>query len=191
MSAMQIWNRTWTLMRADPNMAEDVMAGAVQATLKLEPEKRGKTEGFVVARGDSGYVPVCFADLFLAYQGTQIPNLGTAGLEPLPFYQAGNDDHEAHYCNALDNSLIPYFTSNPNLMRLEGTMKIRCPWPRNATQGKGQASDSHYVDTDVRFYQFENGICHASDKNATLLVIWAPDSPRLPTNPDGSVMGIA
>jgi len=80
MSAMQIWNRTWTLMRADPNMAEDVMAGAVQATLKLEPKNRGNTEGFVVASWRFRQRPSMFADLFLAYQGTQLPILAQRGL---------------------------------------------------------------------------------------------------------------
>jgi hypothetical protein len=189
----QQWDdRIWTLVRADQNIAGDVMIGGIQTTLTLRWEERNDKEGFRVATVNSeDKVPVSLADLVLEPVGAQVPNLGTAGLEPLPVYQPKNAQHEAHYCKALDHGLIPYFTSNPNLMRLEGTMKMRCPWPRKASQGKGQASAPHYVDTDVKFYQFENGISRGTDGSATLLVIWAPDSPRLPTNPDGSVMGIA
>jgi hypothetical protein len=191
----QDWARTWNLVRADANMRHDVLVGGQQTplTLQLLPGD-GATLTFEVV----GAAPPAFAGCNLQLKGTELPDLEAAGLGPLPVYSTAVD---GHYCTALDNHLIPYLKADlskkngGDLVRLEGVIKIRCGWPKSGTKHALQNPAPHFVNTDVRLYQFKEGVSDGADPKtstaSTLLVMWAPDAPRVPTNPDGSVTGFS
>src|ERR1700748_692392 len=84
----QKWARTWNLMRADGNMARDVLNGAKQSTLELEYD--AATGRFTPV----GRVPPAFAGVPLELKGSKAPLLETVGIDPLPRY---SDEHETHY----------------------------------------------------------------------------------------------
>jgi hypothetical protein len=188
----QDWVHEWKLVRADSNMRNDVLVGGQRTTLELQFD--AKTSAFTVV----GDAPPAFAGCTLGLKGTQAPDLLAASLGALPAYSA---QHEARYCDALDHHLIPYLKADMakgnggDLVRLEGVIRIQCCWPRKGTMHAQMNPEPHFVDTDVRLYQFKEGVSDGDDPKtstlSTLLVVWAPDSPRLPANPDGTVMGIA
>jgi hypothetical protein len=186
------WLREWKLVRADANMATDVMHRGTQTILELQFDDKTRK---ITAVGD---VPPAFRESILELRGTQLPALEAAKIpRPFPVYTKECEDH---YLNSLDENLIPYLKADMSkanggdLVRLEGLIKLRCCWPRRSAQQAINDPNPHWIETDVRLYQFKGGVRDGDDPTAsssTLLVVWAPDSPRLPANPDGSVMGIS
>jgi hypothetical protein len=183
------WAREWSLVRADPNMLRDVLTHPTDTILELE--HNGKTGEFIPV----GNIPPAFVNTTLVLKGSEVPDLGSSGLAPLPKYAAENDEH---YVNALDHFLIPYLEADRqkenggDLLRLEGVIRIQCGWPKSGSRLAQLNPQPHFVNTDVRIYRFKEGMKDAADPNAsssTLLVVWAPDAPSQPANPDGSVLG--
>ena len=186
------WLRAWKLVRADANMVTDVLHRGTQTTLELQFDSETRK---ITAVGD---VPPAFKESILELKGTQLPVLEAAKIpRAFPVYSKKSEDH---YLDSLDKKLIPYLKADmkkPNggdLVRLEGLIKLRCCWPRRSAQQVINDPNPHLIETDVRLYLFKDGVRDSDDPTAsssTLLVVWAPDSPRLPANPDGSVMGIS
>lgn len=185
------WARKWSLMRADTNMLRDVLTKGTGTILQL---KFDSAAGTFTPVGD---VPRAFVGAVLERKGTQVPDLESVGIDPFPKY---GSHHETRYINALDDFLIPYLDADRqkenggDLVRLEGVIKIQCGWPKLGTRHAQLNPAPHFVNTDVRLYQFKEGMKDADEPSAsssTLLVVWAPDAPIHPANPDGTVLGIS
>jgi hypothetical protein len=186
------WLRAWNLVRADANMVTDVLHRGTQTILELHFDSETRK---ITAAGD---VPPAFKESILELKGTQLPALEAAKIpRPFPVYAKESEDH---YLKSLDQNLIPYLKADMqkanggDLVRLEGLIKIRCCWPRRSALQAVNDPNPHFIETDVRLYQFKGAVRDGNDPTAsssTLLVVWAPDSPRLPANPDGSVLGIS
>jgi hypothetical protein len=191
MNQVDDWAREWNLVRADENMVRDVLTHPTETTLLLKFD--GLTEKYTPLGNN---IPRAFAKTELELRGTQVPDLQSIGLHALPRYAT---EHETHYINALDYFLIPYLEADRqkanggDLVRLEGVIRIQCGWPKPGTRYAQLNPDPHFVDTDVRIYQFKDGVRDAEDSggdSSTLLIIWAPDAPTQSANPDGSVLGL-
>jgi hypothetical protein len=191
------WNRDWTLVRADLNMARDLLVKGNKTTFALEavPSDDGKSRFKIVSSG-SNPLPRALVDCFLELKGEIDPQLQDAGLEALPAYDKARDNH---FDDALDQRLIPYLDADmrhdDNLTRLEGTIKFQCPFTHmHVAQLGTTAADPHILELGIRLYRFKEGINDGAPGKSTLstlLVMWAPDSPRFPANPDGTALGIA
>jgi hypothetical protein len=184
------FQKQWKLMRADANIYQDVLHKGSGTVLDL---RMNKGTGIVTAFDE---VPPAFAKTQLELKGNVPPTLEDAGMrDALNPYDVNLDDE---YRDALDNYLIPYFRADMaksdggELAHLEGVITMRCCWPIEGSRLAELNPDPHFIKTDVRLYLFDEGVrdgTHPSASRSTLLVMWAPDSPHLPANPDGSIVG--
>jgi hypothetical protein len=187
------WAQPWNLVRADANIRNDVLVGGTMTTLTLQRIDPLDPSRFQVV----GNPPPAFVGCTLELKGTQAPDIDAASPSPLPPYSEALD---GHYISALDDHLIPYLKADMaranggDLLRLEGVIQVRCCWPQAGTRLAELNPQPHFVKTDVRLYQFDEGMLDGApgtSTSSTLLVVWAPDSPRLPVNPDGSAVGFS
>jgi hypothetical protein len=184
------FQRPWKLVRADKNIAQDVLHQGPGTVLDLRVDKG---TGVVTAFGNA---PPAFVDCQLELKGSVQPELEAAGLRgAFNPYDVERDDE---YKNALDDQLIPYLKRDMDLgersvlAHLEGVITMRCCWPVAGSRLAELNPEPHFVKTDIRLYLFNEGVKDGMDQTSSrssLLVLWAPDSPRLPINPDGTILG--